>query len=64
MVALFFIHRLICFIPTYSKEPLSTINFLTVALIYVLTIVYNKSDNLGKKIQSLVNKNEKSMVWG
>jgi len=56
MVALFFIHRLICFIPTYSKEPLSTINFLTVALIYVLTIVYNKSDNLGKKIQSLVKK--------
>jgi len=56
MVSLFFIHRLICFIPTYSKEPLSTINFLTVALIYVLTIVYNKSDNLGKKIQSLVKK--------
>jgi len=56
MISLFFIHRLICFIPTYSKEPLSTINFVTVALIYVLTIVYNKSDNLGKKIQSLVKK--------
>ena len=56
MISLFFIHRLICFIPTYSKEPLSTINFLTVALIYVLTIVYNKTDNLGKKIQSLVKK--------
>lgn len=56
MISLFFIHRLICFIPTYSKEPLSTINFLTVALIYILTTVYNKSDNLGKKIQSLVKK--------
>ena len=39
MIALFFIHRLICFIPTYSKEPLSTINFLTVALIYILITV-------------------------
>jgi len=56
MIALFFIHRLICFIPTYSKEPLSTINFLTVALIYILITVYNKTDNLGKKIQSLVKK--------
>lgn len=56
MIALFFIHRLICFIPTYSKEPLTTINFLTVALIYVFITVYNKTDNLGKKIQSLVKK--------
>jgi len=56
MIALFFIHRLICFIPTYSKEPLSTINFLTVSLIYILITVYNKTDNLGKKLQSLVKK--------
>ena len=61
MIALFFIHRLICFVPTYSKEPLNTINFITVALLYVLTTVYNKNDNLGKKLQALVKKCKK--MW-
>ena len=61
MIALFFIHRLICFIPTYSKEPLSSINFITVAIIFVLMTVYNKQDNLGKKIESLAKKCKK--LW-
>ena len=61
MIALFFIHRLICFIPTYSKEPLTSVNFITVAIIYILTTVYNKSDNLGKKLQALVKKCKK--MW-
>jgi hypothetical protein len=56
LIALFFIHRLICFVPTYSKEPLSSINFLTVSIIYVLVTVYNKNDNLGKKMESLAKK--------
>ena len=60
MIALFFIHRLICFVPTYSKEPLNSVNFITVGLLYVLITVYNKNDTLGKKIQALVEKCKKS----
>jgi hypothetical protein len=61
MIALFFIHRLICFVPTYSKEPLNSVNFITVGLLYVLITVYNKNDTLGKKIQALVEKCKK--MW-
>jgi len=51
----FFIHKLILFIPTYTKNPYPTINFLPVVL-PLLIVLFSLDKNLNEKSTILLNK--------
>jgi len=52
---IYFIHKLILFIPTYSKNPYPSINFLPIVL-PVLIILFSLDKNLNEKSNILMNK--------
>lgn len=52
---IYFVHKLILFIPTYSKNPYPSINFLPIIL-PVLIILFNLDKNLNEKSNILMNK--------
>jgi len=52
---IFFIHKLILFIPTYTKNPYPTINFLPVIL-PLLIVLFSLDKNLNEKSTMLMNK--------
>jgi len=51
----FFIHKLILFIPTYTKQQYPTIQFLPVVL-PLLFVLFNLDKNFGEKAQLLINR--------
>jgi hypothetical protein len=51
----FFIHKLILFVPTYTKNPYPTINFLPVVL-PLLILLFSLDKNLNEKSTILLNK--------
>ena len=55
LFGLFFIHRLITYVPTYSGKAMGELNIFTIVLIY-LVILYNSESRLGKKIKLLVER--------
>jgi len=52
---IYFIHKMILFIPTYSKNPYPSINFLPI-LLPVLFILFSLDKNMQEKSTILVNK--------
>ena len=52
---IYFIHKLILFIPTYSKNPYPTINFLPIIL-PVLIVLLSLDKNMHEKSSMLLNK--------
>ena len=52
---IFFIHKLILFIPTYTKNPYPVINFLPVAL-PLLIVLFSLDKNLYEKTTILLNR--------
>lgn len=55
IVAIFFIHRLITFIPTYSEVGYTHINFLSL-IISILTVVLSIQSKLGEKVLILADR--------
>ena len=51
----FFIHKLIIFIPTYTKQQYPTIQFLPIVL-PLLFVLFNLDKNFGEKAQLLINR--------
>ena len=51
----FFIHKLILFVPTYSKQAYPNIQFLTVVL-PLLFILFNLDKNFGEKAQLMMDR--------
>jgi hypothetical protein len=54
-VFIFFIHKLILFIPTYTKNPYPSINFIPIVL-PLLIVVFSLDKNLNEKSTALMNK--------
>jgi hypothetical protein len=52
---IYFIHKLILFIPTYSKNPYPSINFLPIVL-PVLIILFSLDKNMNEKSNILLNR--------
>jgi hypothetical protein len=52
---IYFIHKLILFIPTYSKNPYPSINFLPIVL-PVLLILFSLDKNMNEKSNILLNR--------
>jgi len=52
MVGLFFVHRLVTYVPTYSGVEYENINMFSVVLA-VLLVLYNTQSKLGSKMQLL-----------
>ena len=55
MVGLFFIHRLITYVPTYSGRSMGELNLFTVVLIYI-SVLYQTDSQVGRKIKLLVSR--------
>lgn len=55
IIALFFIHRLITFIPTYSEVGYSSLNFLAI-IISVLTVILSIQSKMGEKVLILADR--------
>lgn len=55
MVVIFFIHRVIIYIPTYSKIPYGNVDLTNVILIF-LFILFTMQTKLGEKIQILIDR--------
>jgi len=51
----FFIHKLILFIPTYTKQQYPTVQFLPIVL-PLLFVLFNLDKNFGEKAQLLMNR--------
>jgi len=49
LVILFFIHRLITYIPTYSGEPMESLQLLSVATVFLVASIQSESLTSGKK---------------
>tara|TARA_B100001057_G_scaffold495908_1_gene595979 strand:+ start:974 stop:1669 length:696 start_codon:yes stop_codon:yes gene_type:complete len=62
LICLFFINRLVTFVPTYSGTPLTSVNFMTIALLFVLSQVTGNSSELGKKLNALAKRIQQ--LWG
>jgi len=55
IVALFFIHRLITFVPTYSEVGYTHLNYLAV-IVAVLTVILSIQSKLGEKVMILADR--------
>ena len=55
MFGLFFIHRLITYVPTYSGRSMGELNLFTIILIYI-SVLYQTDSQVGKKIKLLVGR--------
>jgi hypothetical protein len=55
MFGLFFIHRLITYVPTYSGRSMGELNLFTIILIYI-SVLYQTDSQVGKKIKLLVSR--------
>ena len=55
MFGLFFIHRLITYVPTYSGRSMGELNLFTIILIYI-SVLYQTDSQVGRKIKLLVNR--------
>jgi hypothetical protein len=60
-LGIFFIHRLITFVPTYSGRTYGSLNLFNLILFFFV-MVYDLDGNLGKKVKILMNRTEE--VWG
>jgi len=55
MFGLFFIHRLITYVPTYSGRSMGELNLFTIILIYI-SVLYQTDSQVGRKIKLLVSR--------
>ena len=55
MFGLFFLHRLITYVPTYSGRSMGELNLFTIILIYI-SVLYQTDSQVGKKIKILVSR--------
>lgn len=60
-LGIFFIHRLITFVPTYSGRSYGSLNIFNLILFFFV-IVYDLDGNMGKKVKILMNRAEE--IWG
>ena len=60
-LGIFFIHRLITFVPTYSGRAYGSLNLFNLVLFFFV-MVYDLDGNMGKKIKVLMNRAEE--IWG
>ena len=60
-LGIFFIHRLITFVPTYSGRAYGSLNIFNLILFFFV-IVYDLDGNMGKKVKILMNRAEE--IWG
>lgn len=55
MVVIFYIHRIIIYIPTYSKVPYGNVDLTNVIIVF-LFIIFTMQTKLGEKIQILIDR--------
>ena len=60
-LGIFFIHRLITFIPTYSGRAYGSLNLFNL-VIFFFVMVYDLDGNMGKKVKILMKRVEE--IWG
>ena len=60
-LGIFFIHRLITFIPTYSGRAYGSLNVFNL-IIFFFVMVYDLDGNMGKKVKILMKRVEE--IWG
>ena len=60
-LGIFFIHRLITFVPTYSGRAYGSLNLFNLVLFFFV-IVYDLDGSMGKKVKVLMNRAEE--IWG
>ena len=61
LVALFFVHRIIMYIPTYSGEPMESLQLLSVATVFLVASIQSESLTPGKKAGILYSR--ASELW-
>lgn len=60
-LGIFFIHRIITFVPTYSGRAYGSLNLFNLVLFFFV-MVYDLNGNVGKKLKLLMNRVEE--LWG
>ena len=61
LLGLFFIDRIVTFVPTYSGRAYGSLNIFNLILFFFV-IVYDLDGNMGKKVKILLNRAEE--IWG
>ena len=61
LISLFFINRLVTFAPTYSGTPMTSVNFMTIAVLFVLIQATCNCSELAKKLNALAKRIQK--LW-
>ena len=61
LISLFFINRLVTFVPTYSGTPMDSVNFMSIAILFVLSQSTCSCSELAKKLNALAKRIQK--LW-
>jgi len=61
LVALFFVHRIIMYIPTYSGEPMESLQLISVATVFLVASIQSETLTPGKKAGILYSR--ASELW-